>query len=112
MHARNSLREVAGVIAVLVFPLCLQAGQMYGSIVEAGRPVAGASIRVECANAPGGTGVTAGDGTFRFNVVGEGRCTFILTQFGASAIVFSYPRPTQYDFELRRQSGGAQLIIR
>src|SRR5437870_3651397 len=99
MPARTLFRSFAAFIA-LGLPLSLQAGQMYGSIVEGGRAVAGASIRVECPGAPGGGGVTAGDGTFRFNVAGEGRCTFILTQYGASAIVFSYPRPTQYDFEV------------
>jgi hypothetical protein len=98
-------------IAALVLPALLRAGLMYGSIVEAGRPVAGATIRVDCPSGSGG-GVTAADGTFRFNVVPEGRCTFTLPQYGASAVAFSYARPTQYDFELRRQGGRAELIIR
>lgn len=98
-------------IAALVLPYCLRAGQMYGSIVEGGRPVPGAAIRVDCPRGSGG-GTTESDGTFRINVAPEGRCTFTLTQYGASAVVFSYARPTQYDFELRRQGGSAQLIIR
>ncbi len=98
-------------IAALILPAFLHAGVMYGSIVENGRPVAGVAIQVACPGGSGG-GATAGDGTFRFSVAPEGRCTFTLPQFGASAVVFSYARPTQYDFELRRQGGRAELVIR
>ena len=95
----------------ILFPASLHAGHIYGSVIENGRPLANAQIQISC---PGGSASaqTASDGSFRVNVGAEGRCTFVLTQYGASAGIFSYAKPTQYDFELRRQGGGVQLIIR
>jgi hypothetical protein len=93
-------------LGFLLLPAYLQAGPMYGSVTQGGRGVANTHIRVQC---PGGSsdGDTIGDGSFRFNVSQEGRCTFTLTAFpGASAIVFSYGKPTHYDFELLPRPGG------
>jgi len=84
---------------------------MYGSVIENGRALPNASIQITCPTGSAST-VTASDGSFRVNVAVEGRCTFTLTQYGASAAVFSYAKPVQYDFELRRQGGSAQLVIR
>ena len=93
-------------LGFLLLPASLRAGPMYGSVTQGGRGVANTHIRVQC---PGGPfeGDTIGDGSFRFNVSQEGRCTFTLTAFpGASAIVFSYAKPTHYDFELLPRPGG------
>jgi hypothetical protein len=98
-------------VCVLV-PVSVQAGQIYGSVIENGRALPNAAIRINCQAGGSAESQTAGDGSFRVNVAGEGRCTFTLTQYGASATVFSNVRPTQYDFELRRQGGTAQLLIR
>jgi|SRR5262245_4784223 len=95
----------------VLFPVSVSAGQMYGSVIENGRALPNASIQITCPTGSAST-VTASDGSFRVNVAVEGRCTFTLTQYGASAAVFSYAKPVQYDFELRRQGGSAQLVIR
>lgn len=87
------------------------AGQMYGSVSEGGRGVGAARIEIDCAGnvTPG---ETASDGSYRVNVPQEGRCTFtvILQQRRASIVVFSYPNPAKYDFELvRRPDGNLEL---
>jgi hypothetical protein len=98
-------------LVCLLFSVSLRAGQMYGSVIENGRALPNANIRITCQGVSADT-VTGRDGSFRVNVAPEGRCTFTLTQFSASATVFSFAKPMQYDFELRRQGGNAQLLIR
>ena len=53
-------------------------------------------------------GRTAGDGSHRVNVQGEGRCAFAVVASGirASSGVF-YPNPSRYDFELARRPDGS-----
>jgi hypothetical protein len=84
---------------VLLLPSLLHAGQIFGSVTSSGKGVANAAIEINC----GGTvtrGATAGDGSYRINVPQQGQCTLALPAYGASAVVFSYPNPSQYDFEL------------
>ena len=93
---------------VLLFPIALHAGQIYGSVTEAGRGVANATIEIKCGNAPVTQGQTANDGSYRINVTEQGQC--LLTLSGCSAAVFSYPDPSQYDFEIvRYPNGGCEL---
>lgn len=94
-----------------VLAAAAQGGQVYGSLSEGGRAVSGADIAIECAGKVT-PGATAGDGSYRLHVPQQGRCTFTLTNRPGrpSAVVFSYPNPTQYDFELvRRGDGGYEL---
>ena len=99
-------------IASLLLPAYLHAGPMYGSVTRSGRGVPRATIQVQC---PGGNsdGTTIGDGSYRINVGPEGRCTFRLTGYpGAVTIVYSYAKPTHYDFELVDRGGGQfQLLV-
>lgn len=95
----------------VLFPVSVHAGQIYGTVIENGRPLANAFIQISCQSASA-KAQTASDGSFRLNIAAEGRCTFVLTQYAASAAIFAHAKPTQYDFELRRQGGGAQLLIR
>lgn len=97
-------------LAIILFPSVLHAGQVYGSITEAGRGVASAAIEINCGGAVT-TGATAADGSYRINVPQEGQCTLTLSGYAGrpSAVVFSYPNPSQYDFEVVRTSGNYQL---
>ena len=97
--------------AGLFLPALLSAGQIYGSVTSDGRAVPRAGITVNCGGAVT-SGATAADGSFRMNVPQQGRCRFGLSgyQGGPSADVFSYPNPTQYDFDLvRRPDGNYEL---
>jgi hypothetical protein len=79
---------------------------MYGSVTQGGRGVPRAHILVQCLGGPS-EGDTIGDGSFRLNVVPEGKCTFTLPAYpGASANVSSYGNPTHYDFQLVALPGG------
>jgi len=87
------------------------AGQMYGSVSEGGKGVGGAGIEIDCAGKKT-PGETASDGSYRVTVPQEGRCTFtvIIQERRASIVVFSYPNPAQYDFEVvRRPDGNLEL---
>jgi hypothetical protein len=96
---------------VLCFPAVVMAGQIYGSVTSAGSGLAGATIEINCGGAIT-TGVTARDGSYRVNVTQQGQCTLTLSNYQGppSAVVFSYPNPSRYDFELvKRQDGSYEL---
>lgn len=87
-------------IGVLFVPAALYAGQVYGSIVMDGKGVGGASIEIQC-GADATTGTTGADGSYRINVPQQGQCTFSLPSHGkASAMIFSGPNPSAFNFEL------------
>jgi hypothetical protein len=83
------------------------AGQILGSVTTSGKGLSGAGIQVTC----GGSaipGSTASDGSYRINVPQQGQCTFTLVGYAGapSAIVFSNPNPSHYDFELVHIANG------
>ena len=86
-------------LGIVLLPSLLYAGQIYGSITSSGKGVANAQIEITCAGATT-NGATAGDGSYRINVPQQGQCKLTLLPSGASAVVFSYPNPSQYDFQL------------
>jgi hypothetical protein len=97
-------------LSVVLLPSLLHAGQIFGSITSSGKGVANAPIAITCAGAVT-KGATSGDGSYRINVPQQGQCTLTLPGYGAraSAVVFSYPNPRQYDFELVGANGSYQL---
>jgi hypothetical protein len=97
--------------AAVFLPAGLSAGQIYGSLTFGGRPVPRAGFTVNCGGAVS-AGAAADDGSYRIYVPQQGRCRFELAGYQGrpAADVFSYPNPTQYDFELvRRPDGGYEL---
>ncbi len=94
-------------VMVLFFPTFLNAGQIYGSVTSSGRGLSRAGIEINCGGAIT-QGSTAPDGSYRINVPQEGQCTLTLSGYPgpASTVVFSYPNPSQYDFELLRLPDG------
>lgn len=95
-------------VAIVLLPSVLHAGQIYGSVVQAGKGLANRAIEIKCQDKVT-TGATAADGAYRIDVPQEGQCTLTLKEYGASAVVFSYPNPSQYDFELVNTNGTYQL---
>lgn len=98
-------------LGIILVPSLLHAGQISGSITREGAGVAGAAITINCAGAIT-NGATAGDGNYRINVGPQGQCSLTLTGYTGqpSAIVFSYPNPAQYNFELvHRPDGNFEL---
>jgi hypothetical protein len=97
----------------LLFPAALYAGQIYGSVTSSGKAVARAAFEIRCGQAVT-PGTTAADGSYRINVPQQGQCTLTLTGYAGrpSAVVFSYPNPSQFDFELVGPDAGGNYTLR
>jgi hypothetical protein len=94
------------VALVVFFSSIAYAGQVLGSVTFSGRALPSAGFQITCGGATT-DGATASDGSFRINVPQQGQCTFTLVGYaGATAVVFSYPNPSHYDFELVRMPDG------
>ena len=97
-------------VAISLFvPAALQAGQIYGTIVSEGQGLKGARIEIQCGSAAAAVGgTTAADGAYRINVPPQGQCTFSLPDQtdSPSAMVFSSPNPSLYNFELAKLPDG------
>ena len=93
----------------LALPSEVGAATIYGMLEEAGRPLAGLQIDLQC---EGGRDSTQTDarGTYRFTVGWTGRCE--LRARGDSSTVILYNEPTRYDFEIRQVDGRPRLIRR
>lgn len=97
-------------LTVILLPGVVYAGRIYGSVIAEGKGVANTAIEIDC----GGTvtkGSTTGDGSYRIDVTPQGKCTFTLAGHPdrPSAVVFSFPDPSQYDFEVVKSDGKVTL---
>ncbi|MBL8173070.1 MAG: hypothetical protein JNK48_00285 [Bryobacterales bacterium] len=87
------------------------AGHVFGRILENGQPVRGAGVILRCGGErPGGT--TDNEGTYRLFAKTTGSCTLEVNVGGrvATGPLYSYDKPTAYDFDLVRE--GARWILR
>ncbi len=100
--------KYACVLLALCTPVVLDAGQVYGTIVSAGKGVASVSIEIKCGSADAVTGATAADGAYRINVAQQGQCTLTLPSYAGrpSASIFSSPNPALYNFDLVKLGDG------
>ena len=89
-----------GVATALLLPVRAVAGEISGTLVQAGRALTGVAVTLKCANRPAVPTRTDNFGRYRLEVPGAtGRCT--LTVAGAQpAEVFVLASPARYDFEL------------
>jgi len=77
------------------------AGHVFGTIRENNQPVRGAAVTLRCGNeAPGGT--TDQEGMYRLFARTTGACTLEVNAGGRHAVgpLYSYDKPTAYDFDL------------
>ena len=83
------------------------AGNVYGTIREANQPQPNISVSLKCGsdNVRGGTDR---DGVYRLFTKATGQCTISINYGGTliNASVYSYDRPTAYDFDIVRQGNG------
>jgi len=96
-----------------LFPAVLSAGQIYGSVVLANGGLPNAVIEINCGGAVT-SGPTAADGSYRINVPQQGQCSLTLPKYAGSpsAIIFSNPNPSAYNFELVRRPDGSHELRR
>ncbi len=99
--------KILALATALSTPAALSAGQIYGTITAAGKGVSGAQIEINCAGAIT-PGATAADGSYRINVAQEGQCSLALPGHAGrpSAVIFSNPNPSLYNFELVPRGDG------
>jgi hypothetical protein len=93
----------------LALPAEAGAATIYGTMQEAGRPIADLKVDLQC---DGGRDSKQTDarGTYRFTVSWTGRCE--LRARGGSSPVILYNEPTRYDFEIQQVGGRPSLIRR
>jgi len=112
------MRPIKGLWLVLVLalivPAVLDAGQIYGTIVSGGQAVKGASVEIKCGEDAPVVGSTAADGSYRINVPKQGQCTLALPSYEGrpSAVIFSSPNPSLYNFELAKVAEGKYELRR
>jgi hypothetical protein len=96
----------------LAFALCasavLSAGPIYGTIVADGQPIKDTDVEITCGEEAPSKGKTAADGAYRINVPQQGQCSLTLpTYMGKpSAMIFSTPNPTLYNFQVVKVADG------
>lgn len=96
----------------LALALCasavLSAGPIYGTIVADGQPLKDTEVEIKCGEEAPLKGKTAADGAYRINVTPQGQCSLTLpTYMGKpSAMIFSTPNPTLYNFQVVKVAEG------
>ena len=88
-----------------------QAGEVFGTISENGKPVAsGAALKLDCgdASAPGATDPF---GAYSIRTAATGDCRLTLTYKGASPSVkvTLFEKPTRYDLVVKEEGGKVTL---
>ena len=103
----RSIKCACFVIALFV-PAVLYAGQVYGTIVSEGQGLKSVDVEVQCGKDPPVTGATSADGSYRINVPQQGQCALALPTYAGrpSAVIFSSPNPSLYNFELVKLADG------
>jgi hypothetical protein len=93
----------AGLLAFLALGAASMAwaGHVFGTIRENAQPLRGANVLLRCA-ADTITGTTDQEGMYRLYSKAAGPCSLEVEHRGRRAVgpVYSYDRPTAYDFDL------------
>lgn len=107
------MRMAIGAALVLGLVCPAFAGQLYGTIYFENRPLTGAPVTLSCGGETG-NGTTDGEGVYRVFVRATGGCMLVVDPGGrrATASVYSYDRPTAYDFDMVFRDGRWQLSLR
>jgi hypothetical protein len=90
------------ILLMMLVPLVIYAGQVYGSLLENGQPVPeGTEVVISC----GGrtiAGRTDKDGSYRVYAGENGKCTFKVVHKRQEVLydIYSYTKPVRYDFDL------------
>ena len=104
------MRTAICALLMLSFGAAVSAGQLYGTIVQNGRPLRQAPVELRCGGETA-SDVTDDDGVYRLFVRATGRCQFVVEPKGrnAAAAIYSYDRPTAYNFDLISRNGRWEL---
>lgn len=103
-------RVAAGALIALGVSSVAGAGQVYGTLRHNERPLVSAPVTLTC-GAEARSGQTDSDGMYRLMVSTTGNCTLVLTDRQARGTLYSYDRPTGYDFDVVQQSDGSWSLV-
>jgi len=86
--------------------------QVFGSVMVGDSPAALRTVVITC-----GTnrydGQTDQRGSYSINVSVTGKCSFSVEGYNSSSVtLYSYPKPTRYDFALSRKADGSYDLVR
>jgi bifunctional ADP-heptose synthase (sugar kinase/adenylyltransferase) len=107
------VKKVESVLAVLLFAATARAGEVYGTVTEAGKPVAaGMALKLACGDASTAAKTDA-YGSYSVKINATGKCTLTVASLaGAPSITVNvYEKSARYDLTLA-QSGGKYTISR
>jgi hypothetical protein len=108
------LKRVASLLLLfLAFGLKAIAGQVYGRIFHNDEPTPGMQLELQCSD-ESTSGQTDDEGVYRLFVRATGEC-MVVARVGdqrAEGRLYSYDRPTEYDFDLIVQEGQWRLVPR
>jgi hypothetical protein len=97
--------------SLLLLTAPLAAGQIYGTLREGGRGVAGARIEIVPEGKNPITVTTSANGAYSVSVPDPGRCLLRVyySKPVAPIAIFSYAEPVKYDFDLIAGGNGYSL---
>ena len=112
MWYSNRFREMA--LALIATASTAFAGHVYGTLRENNQPLRDARVSLRCRNEVTPPGTTDHEGTYRLYSKVAGACTLEMHHQGrsAAASLYSYDRPTAYDFDLVKDGKGGWELRR
>ena len=107
------MRTAICALLMLSFGGAVSAGQVYGTIVQNGQPLRRAPVELRCSGETA-SDVTDDDGVYRLFVRATGSCQFVVEPKGrnVAAAIYSYDRPTGYNFDLMIDRNGRWELVR
>jgi hypothetical protein len=107
------MKVAACVLFTMSFATSAFAGQVYGSLFLNGQPLRGVAVALRCGDEAVNK-TTDADGVYRLFVRSTGNCQLIVDPNGrhATAAIYSYDRPTGYNFDLVDRNGRWELVRR
>jgi hypothetical protein len=105
-------RATAYALLIICLSSTAVAGQVYGTIFLNNQPLSGVPVTLSCPGEETGNS-TDSSGVYRLYVKTTGSCTLILEPRGRNArgSLYSYDRPTEYDFDLVDQGNGQSALV-
>jgi hypothetical protein len=105
------MKILAPIVFLLLGAASAAAGEIYGTVSEAGKPLAaGVAVRVACAGASA-EGATDVYGAYSVKVAGTGKCSLTIPSLpGAPSLAVNvYEKSARYDLAVSRVGGKATL---
>ena len=99
-----SVKTAAAIVFLLLVAGSAAAGEVYGSVTEAGKPLAaGVALRIACGGASS-EGATDAYGAYSVRVNGTGKCTLTIPSLPGSPSlpVTVYEKSARYDLVVSR----------